>query len=234
MTACIYLTKQQREHIYERLPAELAGITQPAATQTVALMKKEGILLVVAGGEDRRQRVVRLSPQGEQLGVCHVGGINSDGLSRAALLGYDRHRLVEFTRQLLSRGFIDRNIFWYDERGPERDPDERPAEQVDPAKPVWSIVMGWNDFTFGTQGDRGRTPLRVGIVLISRANRKDQDKTALFDQRNRVFDGGGRRAGPVHRKSAAGANKPAADRIIEEFFFGHLMQGARQNRVANP
>ncbi|NHZ44215.1 MULTISPECIES: MarR family winged helix-turn-helix transcriptional regulator [Massilia] len=47
--------------------AELAGITQPAATQTVALMKKEGILLVVAGGEDGRQRVVRLSPQGEQL-----------------------------------------------------------------------------------------------------------------------------------------------------------------------
>ncbi len=47
--------------------AELAGITQPAATQTVALMKKEGILLVVAGGEDGRQRVVRLSPQGQEL-----------------------------------------------------------------------------------------------------------------------------------------------------------------------
>ncbi|MBI3283710.1 MAG: MarR family transcriptional regulator [Burkholderiales bacterium] len=47
--------------------AELAGITQPAATQTVALMKKEGLLLVVAGGEDGRQRVVRLSPQGEAL-----------------------------------------------------------------------------------------------------------------------------------------------------------------------
>ncbi|HEX8613875.1 MAG TPA: MarR family transcriptional regulator [Telluria sp.] len=47
--------------------AELAGITQPAATQTVALMKKEGLLLVVAGGEDGRQRVVRLSPEGERL-----------------------------------------------------------------------------------------------------------------------------------------------------------------------
>ncbi|QPI48488.1 MarR family transcriptional regulator [Massilia antarctica] len=47
--------------------AELAGITQPAATQTVALMKTEGLLLVVAGGEDGRQRVVRLSPQGELL-----------------------------------------------------------------------------------------------------------------------------------------------------------------------
>ncbi len=47
--------------------AELAGITQPAATQTVALMKKEGLLQVLAGGVDGRQRVVRLSPQGEAL-----------------------------------------------------------------------------------------------------------------------------------------------------------------------
>jgi DNA-binding MarR family transcriptional regulator len=47
--------------------AELAGITQPAATQTVALMKKEGLLLVDASGEDGRQRVVRLSRQGEAL-----------------------------------------------------------------------------------------------------------------------------------------------------------------------
>jgi DNA-binding transcriptional ArsR family regulator len=47
--------------------ADLAGITQPAATQTVALMKKEGLLLVAAGGEDGRQRLVRLSPQGEAM-----------------------------------------------------------------------------------------------------------------------------------------------------------------------
>ena len=47
--------------------AELAGITQPAATQTVALMKKEGLLLVAAGGADGRQRLVRLSPQGEAM-----------------------------------------------------------------------------------------------------------------------------------------------------------------------
>lgn len=47
--------------------AELAGITQPAATQTVALMKKEGLVLVVAGGEDTRQRVVRLSSQGQEM-----------------------------------------------------------------------------------------------------------------------------------------------------------------------
>jgi DNA-binding MarR family transcriptional regulator len=47
--------------------AELAGITQPAATQTVALMKKEGLLLVAASGEDGRQRLVRLSAKGSAL-----------------------------------------------------------------------------------------------------------------------------------------------------------------------
>ena len=47
--------------------AELAGITQPAATQTVALMKKEGLLQVAAGGVDARQRVVRLSADGAAL-----------------------------------------------------------------------------------------------------------------------------------------------------------------------
>ena len=47
--------------------AELTGITQPAATQTVALMKKEGLLLVAASGEDGRQRVVRLSSKGEAM-----------------------------------------------------------------------------------------------------------------------------------------------------------------------
>lgn len=47
--------------------AELAGMTQPAVTQTVALMKKEGLLLVAVNGDDGRQRVVRLSRQGEAL-----------------------------------------------------------------------------------------------------------------------------------------------------------------------
>jgi len=59
------LAQQQSATVGEL--AEQAGITQPAATQTVALMKKEGLLLVAASGEDGRQRVVRLSPQGEAL-----------------------------------------------------------------------------------------------------------------------------------------------------------------------
>ena len=47
--------------------AAVAGLTQPAATQTVALMVKKGLLTVAAGGEDCRQRVVRLSAEGAAL-----------------------------------------------------------------------------------------------------------------------------------------------------------------------
>ena len=47
--------------------AAMAGLTQPAATQTVALMVKKGLLTVAAGGEDGRQRVVRLSASGAAL-----------------------------------------------------------------------------------------------------------------------------------------------------------------------
>ncbi len=54
--------------------AAVAGLTQPAATQTVALMVKKGLLTVAAGGEDGRQRVVRLSAAGAamlpRLRVC--------------------------------------------------------------------------------------------------------------------------------------------------------------------
>lgn len=46
--------------------ADAAGITQPAATQTVNLMKKDG-LVAVAPGTDGRQRLVSLSPQGRKL-----------------------------------------------------------------------------------------------------------------------------------------------------------------------
>ena len=46
--------------------AAFAGITQPAATQTVALMKKEGLVEVVAG-QDSRQRLVTLSAAGKAM-----------------------------------------------------------------------------------------------------------------------------------------------------------------------
>ena len=47
--------------------AEAAGITQPAATQTVAVMAKDGLVDVTAGAVDARQRVVALSPSGRTL-----------------------------------------------------------------------------------------------------------------------------------------------------------------------
>ncbi|WP_394778575.1 MarR family winged helix-turn-helix transcriptional regulator [Undibacterium sp.] len=47
--------------------AELAGITQPAVTQTLALMKQDGLLSIIAGDSDARQRLVCLSTDGEAL-----------------------------------------------------------------------------------------------------------------------------------------------------------------------
>lgn len=47
--------------------AEAAGITQPAATQTIALMRKDGLVSVEAGLEDGRQKLIRLTAQGRAL-----------------------------------------------------------------------------------------------------------------------------------------------------------------------
>lgn len=47
--------------------ASCAGITQPAATQTVALMMKQGLLMSAAGTSDGRQKLVRLSPDGRSM-----------------------------------------------------------------------------------------------------------------------------------------------------------------------
>jgi DNA-binding MarR family transcriptional regulator len=47
--------------------AALAGITQPAATQTVALMLKQGLIRIAPGTQDARQRVVSLSAKGKAL-----------------------------------------------------------------------------------------------------------------------------------------------------------------------
>lgn len=44
-----------------------AGITQPAATQTVALMIKEGLLVAGAGKQDGRQKMISLSETGRAL-----------------------------------------------------------------------------------------------------------------------------------------------------------------------
>ncbi|WP_229202271.1 MarR family winged helix-turn-helix transcriptional regulator [Pseudoduganella aquatica] len=47
--------------------AESAGITQPAATQTIALMLKAGLIVSEPGALDGRQKMISLSAQGRAL-----------------------------------------------------------------------------------------------------------------------------------------------------------------------
>ncbi len=47
--------------------ATAAGITQPAATQTIALMVKDGLVTAKAAPDDGRQRLVRLTRKGREL-----------------------------------------------------------------------------------------------------------------------------------------------------------------------
>lgn len=47
--------------------AEAAGITQPAATQTVSLMIRDGLVSSATGATDARQRMIRLTPAGRAL-----------------------------------------------------------------------------------------------------------------------------------------------------------------------
>ncbi|MBI2381252.1 MAG: MarR family transcriptional regulator [Gammaproteobacteria bacterium] len=47
--------------------AELAGITQPAATQTIALMLKAGLITAETGALDGRQKLIRLSAGSREL-----------------------------------------------------------------------------------------------------------------------------------------------------------------------
>lgn len=47
--------------------AEAAGITQPAATQTIALMIKDRIVSVETNPADARQKMIRLTKQGHAL-----------------------------------------------------------------------------------------------------------------------------------------------------------------------
>ncbi|WP_188564648.1 MarR family winged helix-turn-helix transcriptional regulator [Undibacterium terreum] len=47
--------------------AEAAGITQPAATQTVALMVKNGLISAKSSADDGRQRLIQLTDKGREL-----------------------------------------------------------------------------------------------------------------------------------------------------------------------
>ena len=47
--------------------AETAGITQPAATQTIALMVRDGLVFAEPSAEDCRQKMIRMTPYGRDL-----------------------------------------------------------------------------------------------------------------------------------------------------------------------
>ena len=47
--------------------AEAAGITQPAATQTIALMIKDGLVAAEASASDGRHKMIRLTPKGKDM-----------------------------------------------------------------------------------------------------------------------------------------------------------------------
>jgi DNA-binding MarR family transcriptional regulator len=92
--------------------AARAGITQPAATQTVSLMVREGLLEIGAGERDARQKIARLSPKGQamlpQLEACwRATRAAADGLD--AELPYPLSKaLDEAIRALAAKPFGDR------------------------------------------------------------------------------------------------------------------------------
>jgi len=47
--------------------AEIGGITQPAATQTITLMQKDGLVVATAATDDARKKVIRLSEAGRAM-----------------------------------------------------------------------------------------------------------------------------------------------------------------------
>ena len=91
--------------------AAFAGITQPAATQTVALMKKEGLLAMVAGA-DARQRVVTLSERGRallpQLQLCWAATEKAAASLDAELAAPLSQCLGEAIAALQNKPFIQR------------------------------------------------------------------------------------------------------------------------------
>lgn len=64
--------------------AVAAGITQPAATQTIALMLKDG-LVTAESGADARQKMIRLSEQGRALVPALQGCWQATAMAAASL-----------------------------------------------------------------------------------------------------------------------------------------------------
>ena len=92
--------------------ADYAGITQPAATQTIKLMQKDGLIEVNKGDEDSRQRLISMSKYGESIlplvKVCWAS-TNSAATSLDEDLGYSlSHVLSEVIEALTKKTFNER------------------------------------------------------------------------------------------------------------------------------
>lgn len=86
--------------------AALAGITQPAATQAITLMVREGLLCVETNLKDSRQRTIWLTPFGRELvprleAVWTATNIAADDLD--ADLPYPLSRLLDLAIEPLTR-----------------------------------------------------------------------------------------------------------------------------------
>jgi DNA-binding MarR family transcriptional regulator len=92
--------------------AQAAGITQPAATQTVALMAKEGLVSVTPGALDARQKLVRLTDQGRallpRLALCWKATAAAAASLEAELSHPLSDTLAEAIRALEDKSFGER------------------------------------------------------------------------------------------------------------------------------
>ena len=93
--------------------AEAAGITQPAATQTIALMRKDGLVSVEAGVADGRQKLIRLTAEGRALIPALQRCWQATALASAALeaeLPYSLSQVLASTIAALADKSFDQRI----------------------------------------------------------------------------------------------------------------------------
>lgn len=92
--------------------ATYAGITQPAATQTIKLMQQDNLIEVNKGNEDSRQRLISISSYGQSIlpliKICWAS-TNSAASSLDEDLGYSlSHVLSEVIEALSKKSFEER------------------------------------------------------------------------------------------------------------------------------
>ena len=72
-----------------------AGITQPAATQTVALMIKDGLVRAESSATDGRQRLISLTADGKKMVVALTQFWQATAMAASSLEDDMKHPLAE-------------------------------------------------------------------------------------------------------------------------------------------